>query len=125
MLGLGLAGLAALALIGIGLGALLAPRFSSRQYGILLEDPRALAFIRAMGVRDGVIGVLLLLLAGAGRRELLAWALLATTAIAGVDFALVWRDRAPAAGPRSTARLLHALGALGLLGSALVIASGH
>src|SRR4030095_14235982 len=102
----------ALGLLGIGALALLAPRLSARQYGIVLDDARALAFIRAMGVRDVVLGVLLLLLASAERRDLLALGVVASAAVAAVDFVVVSRDRPP---PPARARLLHAGGALGLL----------
>ena len=125
MIGLVLTGLLAVALIGIGGGALAAARRSSEQYGIVLEDPRALAFLRAMGVRDLVIGVLLLLLLAAGRRELLALGVLASAAVAVLDFVVVARDRPPA-GLRAPARarMLHALGALGVLAVSLVVALG-
>ena len=121
MLGLWLAGGIALGLLGIGGGALVAPRLSARQYGIAIEDVRALAFIRAMGVRDVVLGVLLLLLAAAGRRELLAAGVLASAAVAVLDYVVVSRDRPPAP---ARARLLHAGGALGLLVAGAVIAGG-
>ena len=121
MLGLALTGLVALGLIGIGVGALAAPRVAARQFGIVLDDPRALAFLRAMGVRDLVIGVLLLLLIAAGQRELLAFGVAASAAVAVLDFAVVSRDR-PAGAAR--ARLLHGVGAIGLLLIALVIALG-
>jgi hypothetical protein len=122
MLGLALAGLVALGLLAIGAGALVAPRAASRQYGIPFDDARALALIRAMAVRDVVIGVLLLLLASAGRRDLLAWGLLASAAIAALDFAVVSRERPPAGRAPLLPRLLHAAGALGLLLAALVVA---
>ncbi len=113
-----IAALVALLLIGIGAGAMVAPRRFSQQYGIVLDDPRGLAFIRAMGVRDLVIGALLLLLAGAGRRELLAWGMAASAMIALVDYAVV-----SAAGARGAARALHAIGGIGVLVAALVIAT--
>jgi hypothetical protein len=117
MLALAVAALVALALIGVGVGALVAPRRFLQQYGILLDDPRALAFIRAMGVRDLGIGILLLLLAGAGSRGLLAWGMAASALIAFVDYAVV-----SAAGARPAARALHAIGGIGVLAAALVIA---
>jgi hypothetical protein len=120
MIGLALTGLVALGLIAIAVGALVAPRASSRQYGIPLDDPRALAVLRAMGARDLVIGLLLLLLAGAGRRDLLAWGVAVSAAIALVDLVVVSR-----AGAGTRARALHAGGALGLLVAALVIAAGR
>ena len=117
MTGLAVAGLVALALIGVGIGALVMPRRFLQQYGILLDDPRALAFIRAMGVRDLGIGILLLLLAGAERRELLAWGMAAASLIAFVDYAVV-----TAAGASRGARALHAIGGTLVLIAALVIA---
>jgi hypothetical protein len=120
MIGLAVAWLVALALIGVGAGALLAPRTASQQFGIVLDDPRALAFIRAIGARDLLIGVLFLLLAAAGRRELLAWAMAASALIALVDYAVV-----SAAGAGGTARALHAIGGVGVLIAALVVALTH
>lgn len=108
----------ALGLVAVGAGALAAPRLSARHFGIAFEDPRALAFLRAMGVRDVALGVLLLLLAAAGQRGLLAWGLVASALVALVDLALVW-----AAGGGARARLPHALGALGLLAAALFVAA--
>jgi len=122
MLGLALTGLVALGLLGLGVGALLAPRLSAQQYGISVADPRALAYLRAMGVRDLVLGVVLLLLAAAERRGLLAAAVAVSALVAVVDFVVVSQDRPPAP---ARARLLHAGGALGLLAIALVVASGR
>ena len=96
MIGIAFTGVIVLGLLGIGVGALVAPRASARQYGIVLDDSRALALIRAMGVRDLVIGVLLLLLASTERRGLLACGMVASAAIAVVDFVVVSRDRPPA-----------------------------
>jgi hypothetical protein len=121
MIGLVLTGLVAFGLIGIGVGALVAPRAAARQYGILLDDVRALALIRAMGVRDLVIGVLVLLLASTGRSGVLALGMAASAAIALLDFAVVAAD--PSARP--PARLLHGGGAIALLVVALVVATGR
>jgi hypothetical protein len=118
MIGLAVAALVGLALIAVGVGALLAPRMASQQFGIVLDDPRALAFIRAIGARDLLIGVLLLLLAVAGSRELLAWAMAASALIALVDYAVV-----SAAGAGSRARALHAIGGIGILLAALAVAT--
>ena len=121
MIGLVLTGLVALGWLGIGVGALAAPRAASRQYGIVIDDVRSLAFIRAMGVRDLVIGVLVLLLASTGRQGLLALGMAASAAIALLDFAVVSGDRAA----RPNARLVHGGGAIALLVAALVIATGR
>jgi hypothetical protein len=116
MLALAIAALVALGLIGVGVGALAMPRRFSQQFGIVLDDPRALAFIRALGVRDLGIGILLLLLAWAERRELLPWGLAAAALIAFVDYAVV-----SAAGASRAARALHALGGITVLVAAIVV----
>jgi hypothetical protein len=121
MIGLALAILVAFALVAIGVGALLAPRAASHQYGIAHDDPRALALIRAMGVRDLVLGALVLLLAATGRRDLLALGLAASVLVAALDFAVVSAD--PSA--RRNARILHGGGALLVLAVALLIATGR
>jgi Domain of unknown function (DUF4267) len=122
MIGIAFTGLVVLGLLGIGVGALVAPRASARQYGIVLDDARALAFIRAMGARDLVIGVLLVLLASTERRELLACGMVAAATIAVVDFVVVSVHQPP---PRALSRLLHAGGAIGLLAVGVILASGR
>ena len=89
------------------------------QYGIVVADPRALAYLRAMGVRDLVIGVLLLLV-GAGQAELLAVGVAASSAIAMLDVIVVSRD-----GGKGRALTLHIGGAAGLLVTAVVLALGY
>ena len=120
MIGLALAWLAALGWIGIGVGALVAPRIASGQYGIVLPDPRALAFIRAMGVRDVLIGVFAVLLLWSGRTDLVALGVGASALVALLDWWAVARDPAP----RRAAVLLHAGGAAGVLLAAVLIALG-
>ena len=121
MIGLLLTWLTVGGLVAIGCGAILAPGLSAAQYGIVLDDPRASAFIRAMGARDFVLGVLLGLLALASRHDLLAWGLGASALIAGVDFLVVAADRHPGS---QRARLLHAGGTVGLLAAASIVALG-
>jgi hypothetical protein len=125
MIGWSLSALIVVSLLALGFGVLVAPRRSSEQYGIVLDDPRALAFLRAMGVRDAVIGGLLALMALAGARDLLAWGIVVTTSIAVADYLLVTADRR-LTGSRGTdaARLLHAGGAVGLLLTAAALLAG-
>jgi hypothetical protein len=129
MIGWILSAIVILSLLAIGLGVLVAPRRSSEQYGIVLDDPRALALIRAMGVRDAVIGGLLALMAFARARDMLGWGMCVTASIALVDFLVVTADRritgsATGAG-LDAVRLLHAGGAVGLLVAATVLLSGY
>jgi hypothetical protein len=120
VIGLVLTGGIALSLLGIGCFAIVAPNASAVQYGIVVAEPRALAYLRAMGVRDLVIGVLLLLLVGAGQAELLAVGVAASSAIAMLDAIVVSRD-----GGKGRALTLHIGGAAGLLVTAVVLALGY
>ena len=118
------------ALVVIGVAGLVAPRVASSQYGIVLDDPRALGLIRALGVRDVAIGVLLALLVREQAREALAWAMFALAAVALIDLAVVTADRrataAAGAPPRGLdpPRYLHAGGAIGLLVTGAVLRAG-
>jgi hypothetical protein len=126
MVGWVLCALVALSLVVIGTGAIVAPRASAAQYGIVLDDPRAHAFIRAMGVRDVVIGMLLALLLQAHARVVLAWAMTAIVPIAATDLLVVTWDRRATGTARhlDRPRLLHAAGAIGLLATAVVLHAG-
>jgi hypothetical protein len=126
MVGFALSGLVCVALVAIGVAGLVAPGRASAEYGIVLDDPRALAFIRAMAVRDLAIGGILALMVLAKAREMLAWALLVTMLIAVVDFAVVTLDRRPPARPRiDRAPALHAGGIVGLLVTAAALLAGY
>jgi hypothetical protein len=48
------------AFVGIGAGAILAPKRSSRGYGLPADDPTALALVRAVGARDLIFGAIFL-----------------------------------------------------------------
>ena len=129
MIGWVLVALAASGLVAVGAGALVAPRTSALQYGVVVDDVRSLAFIRAMGVRDLVIGVLIGLLASTGSRELVAWALYATTLVALLDFVVVTIDRSTIRAREKTRgippRVLHAAGAIGLGLAGAILRAGY
>ena len=115
-------------LVAVGVGALVTPRMASAQFGIVTGESRALALVRAMGVRDVVIGVLLALLAMERARDTLAWAMFATALVAFVDLAVVMADRRTAAGapqrPFVRSCWLHAIGAIGFLVTGTVLRAG-
>ena len=127
MIGWSLSALVIASLLLLGLGVLVAPGKSSAQYGIVLDDPRAFAFLRAMGIRDAVIGGLLALMAFAREREMLGWGMVVTAAIAVADFLVVTADRrvTGTAGRPDAARVLHAGGAVGLLVTAAALLAGY
>jgi uncharacterized protein DUF4267 len=125
MVGQFLSGIVAASLVAMGVGAIVAPRMFQVQYGIELDDRRALAFLRAMGVRDLAIGLVFVLLLRAHARPLLAWSMFAIVPIAAVDLLIVLGDRRATGAPGvGKAPLLHAAGALGLLVTAVVLRAG-
>lgn len=48
------------AFVALGAGGVLAPRFSSRCFGVPVDDASALAYVRATAARDLIFGVLIL-----------------------------------------------------------------
>jgi len=115
----------ALGLVAVGGGALAAPRVATAQYGIVVEDPRALAFVRAMGVRDLVIGLLLGLLAVTRSRQIVADGLYVTCLIALVDFVIVAMDRAPGRARGLPPLALHTAGVVGFALAGAVLQAGY
>lgn len=69
------------AFIGIGAGAIIAPKPSSRGFGLPADDPTALALVRAVGARDLIFGAIFLALRGddAALARIAAW-----TSLAGI-----------------------------------------
>jgi hypothetical protein len=129
MLGWALSAVIIVFLVAVGFGALSAPRRSAALYGIVLDDQRALAFIRAMGARDLVIGGLLAVIAFQGRPGPLGWGLCLTAVVALADYIVVTADRhatiSEATARAMDPRVLHAMGALGLLVAAAVLLAGY
>src|SRR5262245_48432858 len=129
MLGWTFSAVIIVSLVAVGVGALAAPGLGAALYGIVLDDRRALAFIRAMGVRDLVIGGLLAVIASQRRSEPLGWGLCLTAVVALADYVLVTADRRAArsgapAGAMDT-RVLHAMGAIGLVLAAGLVLAGY
>ena len=51
-----LCGVVAAGLAAVGAGAIVAPRPSAWMFGLATDDPTALAFVRAAGARDLILG---------------------------------------------------------------------
>jgi hypothetical protein len=126
MIGLTLAALNVVGLLAIGIGGVVAPRGASKEYGIVLDDPRAVGFIRAMAARDLVIGGLLGMMALVATRHTLGWAMWLTAFIAAIDLLVVTADRRATSRSRlARATLLHAGGTVGLLITGAVLLAGY
>ena len=129
MLGWTLSAVVIVSLVAVGFGALSAPRRAAALYGIVLDDQRALAFIRAMGARDLVIGGLLAVIAFQRRCGPLGWGLCLTAVVALTDYVVVTADRRAAiSGAPARAmdtRVLHAMGAVGLVLAGGLLFAGY
>jgi len=101
-----------IAFFAIGAGAMLAPGLSSVQYGLPTTDRTALALIRAIGARDIVLGIILLLLLATRNRAALEIVLGVSVIAALGDATAVVTGRSDA-GPRDLA--IHAGGAIALI----------
>jgi hypothetical protein len=77
--------------VGIGGGALIAPRPAAAGYGIPLDDPAGFAFVRAAGARDAIAGALVL--SGLGERRSLRRTLRWLSLIGLIDGAILMRER--------------------------------
>ncbi len=122
MLGSALAGVCGVAFFAIGVGALLAPGISSVQYGLPATDRAALALVRAIGARDVVLGIIVLLLLARRNRGALELVLAASILAAAGDAAAVSSGRDDA-GPRQLA--VHFSGAAGLFAAWQLVRSGR
>ena len=125
MVGSILSAVIVVSLVSIGLAAIVAPRRASAQYGIVVEDPRALAFVRAMGARDVVIGGLLGMAAVEQARLTLACGMGLAALIALTDLVVVRADRQAASTHANTPVMLHAGGVLGFLATTAVLLAGY
>jgi len=113
---------ATLAFLGLGAGALAAPRALADNYGIAIEGPDQIAYLRAVGARDAVIGLMIAAFLARRERGPLAVALALSSLVGASDFALVAAARGRAA-PLSLA--IHGGGTLGLLVIAALVRAGR
>ena len=100
----------AMALVVVGVTAMIAPHFASAMFGVAEADNSALVYFYATGMRDVTIGCLLFALAlhRAGRR-ILGATLMVLALIPIVDAIIVWMN---AAKPSAVALALHISGAI-------------
>ncbi len=114
-----LAAISIASLLGVGLGAALAPEALARGYGLPLEpgDESGRGFVRALGARDAIIGAIALAFALREERDAVRRILGITTALAVADFAIVASTRGIDAVPSLG---IHASGIVGLVIAATV-----
>jgi uncharacterized membrane protein (UPF0136 family) len=115
VLGLTLAAFVAAGLVTVGTLALLAPDVAARGYGVAVTDPASRTYVRAAGLRDVVIGGIVAIARAQASPRTLAGVVALLTVIAAGDLMLARRSRAVA---------IHAVGVLGLVVDAALLASG-
>ncbi len=75
----------------IGMAAIARPAILSHLYGLYVHEKNGRGFVRATGVRDAALGILLIAFAFVSPRALLV-TLLVGAALALSDFLIVWRS---------------------------------
>jgi hypothetical protein len=113
MLGSLAAALAAASFLGLGAGSLVAPAALAQNYGLPVDDATGIAYVRALGMRDAVLGLVLLTFLVRGDRRALATSVGLSSLVGASDFTIVATRRGFQA-PLSLA--IHGTGTLGLLG---------
>jgi hypothetical protein len=78
------------ALLAVGASGVLAPKTASGQFGLPVDDANAMAFVRAVGARDMILGALVLAARNdpPSRRRALGFASLAGLADAAAVFSV-------------------------------------
>lgn len=113
------AGLAAVAFLGIGLRAVLAPAGAAAFFGLPVQAADGLPFVRVFGARNVGLSLLALGLIALDSRAGLAALFLAAAVIAGLDTWIVW-------GHAGAARALKHVGYLvGLAAFGIFLARGR
>jgi hypothetical protein len=104
--------LVALAFFGLAVGATFAPKTLSENYGIPVATPEAFAYVKGLGARDGVLGLLVLAFVIAHARGALGATVALSALVGASDFAIVFSQRGLAA---RNSLLIHGVGTVGLL----------
>ncbi len=113
--------LVAASFLGLGAGALVAPRALSETYGLPVDGPTGIAYVRALGARDAILGLLIAAFLVRGQRDALATTVAVSSLVGASDFVTVAGERGTAV-PLSLA--IHGTGTLGLLAVAALVRAG-
>jgi hypothetical protein len=107
VIGSALCALVSLAFVSLGIGSYVAPRTLAENYGLPVSDDTGIAYLRAVGTRDLVLGLLVgTFVRAAESRGALRATIAVSTLVAIGDFSIVF-----------AARGLGAKGALAIHGS--------
>lgn len=112
MIGSVLSALAALSFLGLGAGSFVAPRALAENYGVPAPDETSFAYVRALGARDAVLGLIVLRFLMAKARGPLGATLALSALVGASDFAIVYASRGLVA---KNNLAIHGAGTVGLL----------
>ena len=113
MIGSALSALVALAFIALGIGSYVAPKKLAENYGLPISSATEIAYLRALGTRDLVLGLLVArFLLAAESRGALRSTIAVSAIVAAADFSAVFGVRRAAA---KQALAIHGSGIVGLL----------
>ncbi|GAC1441773.1 MAG: hypothetical protein NVS3B17_06450 [Vulcanimicrobiaceae bacterium] len=112
MIGSVFAALVAASFLALGAGAYVAPQKLGENYGLPSADPTAHGYIRALGARDAVLGLIILTLLVAKDRGALGATVALSALVGASDFAIVYAARGTTA---KSSLAIHGTGTIGLL----------
>jgi hypothetical protein len=108
-----LSALVATAFLGLGAGALAAPLELAKNYGLPVDDATGIAYVRGLGMRDAVLGLIVVVFLARRERAALASTIGLSALVGASDFTLVATTRGAEAPKASLA--IHGIGTIGLL----------
>lgn len=112
MIGSVLSALVALSFLGLGAGSFFAPAALAENYGLPATDATTHAYVRGLGARDAVLGLLVLTFLIAKARGSLGATVALSALVGASDFAIVYSARGLAAKKNLA---IHGVGTVGLL----------
>lgn len=121
MFGSILSALVAASFLGLGAGAAVAPRALSETYGLPVDDATGIAYVRALGARDAILGLLIVAFLIREERAALGATIALSSLVGATDFVVVAGRRGTAA---PTSLGIHASGTFGLLAVAALVRAG-
>ena len=104
--------LVALSFLALGAGAYAAPGKLAENYGLPTDDPIAHGYVRGLGARDAVLGLLVLTFLIAKTRGALGATVALSALVGASDFAIVYAARGTTA---KSSLAIHGVGTVGLL----------
>ncbi len=111
----------ALSFLALGAGAYAAPAKLAENYGLPSADPTVHGYVRALGARDAVLGLIILTFLIAKSRGALGATVALSALVGASDFLIVYNARGTSA---KSSLAIHGVGTVGLVAVWGLIRSG-